>query len=47
MRLNPAGLEGPRIFRVEGWDLYPVVTEDVKAALEEVGATGVEYRLVS
>lgn len=47
MRLKPAGIEGPRIFRVVGWDLWPVVTEDVKAALEEIDATGLDYRLVS
>jgi hypothetical protein len=43
MTLDPNGIEGPRIFRVVDWDLFPVVTEELKAALEHEGATGVEF----
>ena len=47
MKLNSEGIEGPRIFRVKRWDQWPVVTEEIKDALEERGASGVDYRLVS
>lgn len=47
MRLRSDGIDGARVFRVTSWDLWPVVTEEIKAALEEYGATGVDYRLVS
>ena len=43
MVLSTAGIEGPRIFRVVGWDLWPVVTGEIKDALEQIGATGVRY----
>ncbi len=47
LRLDTTGIEGARIFRVKGWRDLPVVTEDIKAALDEEGVTGVHYRLVS
>lgn len=46
MRLNPDGIEGARLFRVKNWTLWPVVTEEIKVALEHEGATGLEYRLL-
>ena len=46
MRLKSAGIEGPRIFRAVGWDHWPIVTEDIKRALEAEGATGLAYRSV-
>ena len=47
MRLKTADIGWGRIFRVKGWELWPVVTEDIKEALEAQGTTGLEYRLVS
>lgn len=44
MTLNTEGIVGPRIFRVVDWDLYPVVTQELKAALEHEGATGLEFQ---
>lgn len=41
--LNSAGIDGPRIFRVPRWDLWPVVTEEIKLALEEHNVTGVMF----
>lgn len=46
MTLKTEGIEGPRIFRVIDWELFPLVTEEIKAALEKEGATGLECRLV-
>jgi hypothetical protein len=46
MTLNPQGTEGPRIFRVLDWDLYPVVTEDLKVALERERPSGLEFQPV-
>lgn len=43
MTLSTAGIIGPRIFRVVRWDLWPVVTSEIKDALERLGATGVSY----
>lgn len=48
MRLNAAGIEGAtRVFRVEGRVIWPVVTEEVKTALEDEDVTGLRYSLVS
>ena len=47
IKLDSAGIEGPRIFRVKRRHQWPVVTEELKAALEEEGATGLAFRLVS
>jgi hypothetical protein len=43
MRLRTERIEGPRIFRVVDWDMFPVVTEEIKTALEAEGATGLAY----
>lgn len=43
MTRKTGGIVGPRVFRVAGWELWPVVTEDVKAALEGAGVTGLTY----
>lgn len=47
VRLDAAGIEGARVFWVEGRGTWPVVTEDVKVALDEEGVSGVVYRLAS
>ena len=46
MRLRPEGIDGARIFRVVNWHLFPVVTAEIKAALEDAGATGVTFQPV-
>ena len=43
MVLDSRGIEGARIFRVVDWNLYAVVTERVKQALEEAQVNGVEF----
>jgi hypothetical protein len=44
MTLKTDGIAGPRIFRVVGWDLWPVVTEDLKVALERERPSGLEFQ---
>jgi len=44
MTLKADGLDGPRIFRVLRWDLWPVVTAEIKTALEERGVPGVSFQ---
>lgn len=39
--LRTGGIDGPRIFRVARWHLWPVVTSEI--ALEQIGATGMRY----
>jgi hypothetical protein len=46
MTLKTEGIEGPRIFRVIDWELFPIITEEIKTALEQKGATGLECRPV-
>ncbi len=46
MTLRTAGIEGPRIFRVVDWGLFPIVTAEIKEALEQEGVTGVAYHPV-
>lgn len=41
VRLNAAGIGPRRIFRVKDYHVWPVVTEDIKTALEQEDATGV------
>ena len=43
-RLTPAST---RLGEPKRWDQWPVVTEEMKVALEEEGATGLAFRLVS
>lgn len=41
MTLRTDKIDGARIFRVPGWELWPVVTSKIKTALEQRGVTGV------
>jgi hypothetical protein len=47
MTLKTEGIEGPRIFRVIDWELWPIVTEEIKTALEQKGATGEFYPVLT
>lgn len=47
VRLDASGIDGPRLFRVEGRVTWPILTQEVKTALEEAGVTGLRYRLTS
>lgn len=44
MTLNASGIEGPRIFRVIDWELYPIITEPLKHALEEHQISGIAFQ---
>ncbi|MBA3748013.1 MAG: hypothetical protein H0W96_11060 [Solirubrobacterales bacterium] len=46
MTLKADGLDGPWMFRVLRWDLWPVVTAEIKTALDERGVTGVSFQLL-
>ena len=46
MTLKAEGLDGPWMFRVLRWDLWPVVTAEIKTALDERGVTGVSFQLL-
>ena len=43
MRIDPAKVEGARIFRPWGWTVALVVSEDLKQALEREGVTGTKF----
>lgn len=43
LRINPSQVSGPKIFRPWGWEVVIVVDEDIKAALEQTGATGLRF----
>lgn len=42
--MDAMGIDGPRIFRVIGWDLFPTVTEPLKDTLEEREISGIAFR---
>jgi hypothetical protein len=44
MQLKADGIGDARIFRVNNWLLWPVVTEEIKDALQAHGVTGVSFR---
>ncbi len=43
LRIDPAKVEGARIFRTWGWSLALIVSEDLKQALEHEGLTGTRF----
>jgi hypothetical protein len=47
MHLDARSLGSARVFRPLHWEVVLVVPEDIKLALEEIGATGVRFRDVS
>jgi hypothetical protein len=43
MRIDPAKVGDARIFRPWGWSVALVVSEDLKAAMEDAGITGTKF----
>ncbi len=46
MRIDPSQVGDARIFRPQGWAIVLIVREDIKEALERMGATGTEFEEV-
>ncbi len=46
MRIDPAQVGDARIFRPQGWAIVLIVREDIKQALERMGATGTTFEEV-
>ncbi|NOK08367.1 imm11 family protein [Corallococcus exercitus] len=47
MRIDTTRLGSARVFRPLHWEVALVIPEDIKLALEEIGATGVQFKDVS
>lgn len=43
MRIDPARVGDAKVFRTWGWPIALIVSEDIKAALEQARATGVRF----
>lgn len=43
LKLDPGCVKGPRIFRVEGWEVVIAVTEDIRTLLERAGVSGARF----
>ncbi|WP_373371281.1 imm11 family protein [Stigmatella ashevillensis] len=46
MRIDKARVSGARVFRCEGWVGPLIVSEEIKDALEHLGATGTRFEEV-
>ncbi|MFP2905223.1 imm11 family protein [Pyxidicoccus sp. 3LFB2] len=46
LRIDRAKAGDARVFRPQGWEVALIVSADIKAALERVGATGVKFTAV-
>jgi hypothetical protein len=46
MRIAPSQVGDAKVFRPWGWTIALIVSEDIKVALERVGATGVAFTSV-
>ncbi|WP_211486776.1 MULTISPECIES: DUF1629 domain-containing protein [Corallococcus] len=47
LRIDPARTGDAKVFRTWGWLIALIVSEDIKLALESIGATGVQFKDVS
>ena len=47
MRIEPSKVVDAKVFRTWGWDVVLVVSEDIKEALERMGATGAKFQEVT
>ncbi|WP_306770416.1 MULTISPECIES: imm11 family protein [Corallococcus] len=47
MRIDTTRLGSARVFRPLHWEVVLVIPEDIKLALESIGATGVQFKDVS
>ena len=43
MRIDKSRVGNTQVFRPEGWEIVILVSEDIKAALERIQATGVKF----
>jgi hypothetical protein len=46
MRITPSRVGDARVFRTWGWTVALIVSEELKEALERIGATGVRFKEV-
>jgi len=46
MRIDPARVGEAKVFRTWGWSIALIVSEDIKDALERLGATGTRFEAV-
>ncbi|WP_044185813.1 imm11 family protein [Hyalangium minutum] len=46
LRVDPSKVGGARVFRLAGWEGVLVVSEELKGALEGIGATGTRFEEV-
>ena len=46
MRIDPSKVGETRVFRTRGWTVALIVSEEIKKALEHMGATGVKFKEV-
>ena len=46
MRIDPSKVGDAKIFRTWGWDIALIVSEEIKEALERIGATGMRFKEV-
>lgn len=47
MRINPAKVEGSKVFRTSGWTVALIVSEEIKEALGRAGITGTKFTEVT
>ena len=43
MRVDKSKIGNAKVLRTEGWDIALIVSEDIKDALERIGATGTRF----
>jgi hypothetical protein len=46
MRIDPSKVGEAKVFRTWGWTIALIVSEEIKEALERIGATGVRFKQV-
>ena len=46
LRIDPSKVGAVKVFRAWGWDIALIVSEEIKEALERIGATGMKFKEV-
>jgi hypothetical protein len=46
MRIDPSRVDEAKVFRTWGWSIALIVREEIKEALERIGATGTKFQEV-
>jgi len=46
LRIDPSKVGDAKVFRTWGWDIALIVSEEIKEALERIGATGTKFKEV-